>query len=243
MGTALRSAPPDGHTIGLAVNAAFTCVPLTVSPPPFDQADFAYVARLARAELALVAVSERPQGASIAEFAARARTRPGGASVAVMDPQIAAAVRALARHLGIAIEPVAVRGGAEGLTLLLGGHVDAAILAGPQAPHVREGRLRELVALGARPAALTPGVPTLRSLGLDLEVETVYQLQALRGTPAAALEAHASAVRDALSDPELRTLVADRLGLAPAFSGPAETAGAMAREAEEQRRLFEAFGR
>ena len=240
---ALRAAPPDGLTFGMGVNASMTFVPLTITPPPFGVTDFAHVARLVRAELAVCATAERGP-ADAAGLAAWVRARPGGqASVAVQDPQLGATMRALGRHLGVTLEPVTVRGGAEGLTQLLGGHVDFATLAGIQAPLVREGRLRELVALGSAPLRATPAAPTLGQLGLELAIDTVFQVMAPRGTPEPAIAAMAEQIRMALEDAEIRALIDERLGLVPSFAGPAETTAAMGREALAQRALFEAFGR
>lgn len=241
MAATLRNAPADGHTLGVTVSAAFALPAATMSPPPYAIEDFAFVARLARAELALVVRADGPVG-SVEELRAAALRR-GQLNVAVQGPEVTLGVLALARHLGIVVEPIPVRGGAEGMTQLLGGHVDAAVLAGVQAPGLREGRLREIVALGGTPTQLTPAVPTLRSLGLDVAVEPWFQVIAPRGVPVAAIAAHAAAIRDALADAEIRALAADRLGLLAQFAGPAATAEATLQDVATLRRLHQAFGR
>lgn len=241
MANALRGAAADGHTLGFTVSAAHVLPAVTAVPPPYAIGDFASIARVARAELAVVTRTDGPL-ATAEDLRAHARQR-GQVSVAAQGPEVVLGVRALARHLGVTLEPIPVRGGAEGLTQLLGGHVDAAVLAGVQAPGVREGRLREIVAFGAMPTLLSPRVATLRSLGLDVAVEPWFQLIAPRGVPAAAIAAQAAAIGEAVADPEMRRLAAERLSLRAEFLGPAETAAATQDDAEGFRRLHEAFGR
>lgn len=240
MASALRTAPADGHTLGVTVSAAFMLPALTLNPPPYAIEDFAFVARLARAELALCTRTDGPIGS--AEDLRNVARQRGQLNIAVQGPEVTLGVRALGRHLGINVEPIPVRGGAEGMTQLLGGHVDGAVLAGVQAGPVRDGRLREVVALGGTPTRLTPGVPTLRSLGLDVAVEPWFQVIAPRGVPASAIAAHAAAIGDALADPAIRSLAADRLSLVAEYVGPEETAARSAREAATLRQLHAAFG-
>ncbi|MCU0889434.1 MAG: tripartite tricarboxylate transporter substrate binding protein [Rubritepida sp.] len=241
MASALRTAPADGQTLGATVSFALQLPALTLAPPPYALEDFALVSRLGRIELMLCARTDGPLG-SVPALVEAARQR-GQLNVAVQGPEVTLGLLALARHLGVTLEPIPVRGGAEGLTQLLGGHVDAAILAGVQAPAVREGRLRELVALAGEPSRLTPTAPTLRALGLDLAIEPWLQIIAPRGVPRPAIEGIAAAIAEALADPEIRALATERLGIVPAFVGPAETEARAVEEAAMLRRLHAAFGR
>jgi tripartite-type tricarboxylate transporter receptor subunit TctC len=241
MAAALRAAPPDGQTLGATVSFALQLPVLALAAAPYALEDFALVARLGRIELVLCTRTDGPLN-SVPALVAAGRQR-GPLNVAVQGPEVTLGLLALARHLGIALEPIPVRGGAEGLTQLLGGHVDAAILAGVQAPAVREGRLRELVALAGEPSRLTPDAPTLRALGLDLAIEPWLQVIAPRGVPRPAIETIASAISEALADADVRALAVERLGMVPAFVGPAETEARAAAELAMLRQLHAAFGR
>ncbi|MCU0946071.1 MAG: tripartite tricarboxylate transporter substrate-binding protein [Rubritepida sp.] len=223
MASALRTAPADGQTLGATVSFALQLPALTLAPPPYALEDFALVSRLGRIELMLCARTDGPLG-SVPALVEAARQR-GQLNVAVQGPEVTLGLLALARHLGVTLEPIPVRGGAEGLTQLLGGHVDAAILAGVQAPR------------------LTPAAPTLRALGLDLAIEPWLQIIAPRGVPRPAIEGIAAAIAEALADPEIRALATERLGIVPAFVGPAETEARAVEEAAMLRRLHAAFGR
>jgi tripartite-type tricarboxylate transporter receptor subunit TctC len=241
MATALRSAPADGHVLGVTVSSSLVLPAVTMNPAPYALEDFASVARLARLEFAVVTRTDGPLG-SVEDLRALAQRR-GQVTVAAQGSEVVLGVRALGRHLGIDIEPIPVRGGAEGMTQLMGDHVDAAVLAGVQVTAVREGGLREIVALGAAPTQLTPSAPTLKGLGLDVAVEAWFQVIAPRGIPPAALDAHAAAIGEALADPEIRSLASERLSLVLEFHGPQETAARTQQEAVILRRLHEEFDR
>ena len=240
MAGALRTVPADGHILGVTTSAALVLPTVTQAPPPYVLEDFAPVARLARVELSLVVRADGPLR-SAEDLRALARQR-GVVNIAAQGPEVTLGIRAVGLHLGITLEPIPVRGGAEGMTQLLGGHLDAAVLAGVHTQAVRDGRLREILALGGTRTRLTPGAPTLRDLGLDVTVEPWFQVIAPRGIPAAALAAHVEAIREALADPEIVALAAGRLSLVAEFVGPAETEARLRQEAATMRRLHEAFG-
>jgi tripartite-type tricarboxylate transporter receptor subunit TctC len=160
----------------------------------------------------------------------------------VQGKEVELGIRALARHLDAPFEPVLVRGGAEAMTQLLGGHVEASVGAGIQSQHVREGRVRELLNLADAPLALTPTAPTLRGLGLDLSVEPQFQIIGPPGMAPAAVAAIAALTEEWLALPESQGHLRERLLLVPRFQGPAETAAASRAEAITMRRLLAEFG-
>lgn len=240
MAQALRAAAPDGHTLGVTVSAALALPTFAAAPAPYALSDFTGIARLARAELALVTRADggiRDTAALVAEA-----RRKGVLNVATQGPEVVLGVRALARHLGITLEPIPVRGGAEGLTQLLGGHIDAAVLAGVQATGVREGRLQEVVGFGGTPTALSPQGATFRSIGLDLAVEPWFQVMAPARIPANARQIISEAVRDALLESEIQELANSRLGLRADYADADATTERTASDARALAALHAAFG-
>lgn len=240
MGNALKAAAPDGLTIGATISYALTLTPLTLRPPPFGPEEFTHIARFARADLAICVRAESPYR-SIQDLAAAAKAR-GSLGITAQGKEVELGLRALARHFGAPLEPIPVRGGAEGYNQLLGGHVEAAVLAGLQAQSVRDGTLRELANLGPEPLPLTPGAPTLRQLGLDLAIEPHFQIIGPKGMPAPAVAALAVLVEDWFRQPDTRALLAERILLIPRFVGPEETTAATRAEAATMGRLLAEFG-
>ncbi len=240
MANALRAAAPDGLTIGATISYAITLTPFTITPNGPGPDDFTHIARYARADLAICVRGDSAHR-SIQDLAAAARAARG-MGIAAQGKEVELGIRALGRHLDAPFEPVLVRGGAEGMTQLLGGHVEASVGAGIQAQHVREGRVRELLNLADAPLSLTPTAPTLRALGLDLSVEPQFQIIGPPGMPPAAVNAIATLTEEWLALPESQAHLRERLLLVPRFQGPAETTAATRAETITMRRLLAEFG-
>lgn len=76
-------------------------------------------------------------------------------------------------------------------------------------PHQKAGTLRVLATMGPKRAAALPDVPTTAEVGYpQLKALTWFGLFAPKGTPASVQQAIASAVREAIQDPDVRQAIA-----------------------------------
>ena len=138
-------------------------------------------------------------------------TPPGGSA-----PQLVGA--ALAAHLGLT--PFAFANAAAVRQAVLAGHIQLAMLAAPDAMALlREGRIAALAVAAERRSPLLPETPTLSEVGLRLAARASRGFALPGGTPLAAVNALAQALRAVVLDPEF-VAQADAFGYRPDFQGP-----------------------
>jgi tripartite-type tricarboxylate transporter receptor subunit TctC len=168
-GAAVAKAPADGYT--LLVGTLSTQVlntGLGVKPAFNAQTDFVPLA-LTNQTAVYLGVSESLGVHTLAEFAARAKAKPGSFSYAV--PSVGGvghlAATALNRELGIVAIPVVYKGSSPAAVDLAGGSVQY-MLDGMVAfaPLITSKRIRVLAVSGNRRNPEWPDVPTFSELGL-----------------------------------------------------------------------------
>jgi len=200
-------APADGHVlmvgsssalaINIAVNPNVTYRPLR---------DFAPITALAAVPSVLIAHPSVP-AASLQEFVALARSKPGtlsyaSAGVGSIHHLTMAAFMARA---GIDLVHVPYKGG----TALVGGVLTGQVPVGwsgiPNVvPHIRAGKLRVYAISSARRSAMLADVPTVAELGYPgFDIATVIGLQAPAGTPREIIARLQAATAKALRDKDV----------------------------------------
>jgi tripartite-type tricarboxylate transporter receptor subunit TctC len=164
----VAKAAPDGYTL-LVVAASFTINPSIRKNLPFDPVrDFAPVTQLVTLPHILVVHPSLPVK-SVTELIALAKAKPGqlnyGSSGIATSTHMAAE---LFRHLtGTDMVNVPYKGGAPGMTALLGGEVQLYFAAISTAiPHVRSGKLRALAVTSAKRSVAAPEFPTIAEAGV-----------------------------------------------------------------------------
>lgn len=114
-------------------------------------------------------------------------------------------VEAAFRQLGLQTTSAPFRGGAEAITALLGGHVDA-VASTDFGPLLRQNAVRLLVETGPAPAA-GHDIPTFAQLGYPLHAAVAYGVVGPAGMPAPILAWWDAAIRDATASPAMKELV------------------------------------
>jgi len=237
-------APPDGYTL-LFTATTFGTNPAIHARLPFDPVkSFTPVALVATSVMTVV-VSPKLGVASLRDFLDAARSQPGKlhyASPGNGGPQHLA-MELLKQETGINLVHVPYKGMGGALNDLVGGHVQAAIVAlQTAAPYTQSGKLRMLAVMSAERSPAFADVPTLRELGFpDLEVETWYGLFAPAGTPAEAVATVNTEVNALLGQPDLRELLAKQ-GMIVAGGPPARLGDLVKRELVRWSRVVAAAG-
>ena len=235
---------PDGYTL-LFTATSFGTNPAIHAKLPFDPVkSFTPVALVATSVMTVV-VSPKLGVASLREFLDAARSQPGKlhyASPGNGGPQHLA-MELLKQETGINLVHVPYKGMGGALNDLVGGHVQAAIVAlQTAAPYAQSGKLRMLAVLSAERSPAFADVPTLKELGFpDLEVETWYGLFAPAGTPAEAVATVNAEVNALLGQPDLRELLAKQ-GMIAASGPPARLGDLVKRELARWSRVVAAAG-
>jgi tripartite-type tricarboxylate transporter receptor subunit TctC len=107
---------------------------------------------------------------------------------------------------GVQVNHIPYRGNAPAVTALLGGEVQAGILAAPGlVPHFKTGRLKPLAVTGARRSVLLPDVPTTAEAGFpEVSLELFYVAMAPARTPDAVLATLQAALAKAMAEPDVQ---------------------------------------
>ena len=164
----VAKATPDGHT-ALVVAASFTINPAVRKKLPFDPVrDFTPVSQLVTLPHILV-VHPSVAADSVKSLIALAKARPGvlnyGISGIATSTHMAGE---LFMHMtGIQMVSVPYKGGAPGMTALLGGQIQLYFATISTAiPHIRGGKLRALGVTTAKRSVAAPEYPTIAEAGV-----------------------------------------------------------------------------
>jgi tripartite-type tricarboxylate transporter receptor subunit TctC len=237
-------AAPDGYTLLFTATSFGTNAALGQRLAFDPVKSFAPVALVATSAMALV-VSPQLPAKSLRELVDLARQHPdrfhyaspgsGGVQHLAME--------LLKQEARIDLVHVPYKGMGGALNDLVGGHVQAAIVAlQTAAPYVQSGKLRMLAVMSAERAPAFADVPTLREIGFpDLEVETWYGLLAPAGTPAGVVARLNAEVNAQLGEPDLRELLAKQ-GMMAAGGPPERLGDLVKRELARWSRVVTAAG-
>ncbi|HEU5321297.1 MAG TPA: tripartite tricarboxylate transporter substrate binding protein [Methylomirabilota bacterium] len=199
---------PDGYTLLMAL-VSVSVLPevdrLFGRPTTYTREQLTGIARV-NAEPSIITVRADSPYRTLKDLVDDARKRPGeitftssglyGASHVPFEMFLKAA--------GVRMRHLPTTGGGPMMNALLGGHAQTvASTTVLVAPHVKPGTLRLLAHTGSEPLKAYPDVPSLKSLGYDVEYAAWAGLVAPRGTPAPVLKALRDAMRQAVREPEV----------------------------------------
>jgi tripartite-type tricarboxylate transporter receptor subunit TctC len=235
---------PDGHTL-LVVAGSFTINPSLRQNLPFDPVrDFAPITQLVSLPHILVVHPSVP-AKTVKELIALARARPGelnyGSSGVATSTHLAAE---LFLHLtGTRMVNVPYKGGAPGMTALLGGQVQLYFATISTAlPHIRAGKLRALGVTSAKRSTAAPEFPTIAEAGVPGYQHTSWVgMLAPAKTPQPIVARLNAEVVKILESPQMKALLL-RDGLEADTSTPEEFARDIRAQIEKWKKLIEAAG-
>jgi tripartite-type tricarboxylate transporter receptor subunit TctC len=229
---AIASAPPDGYTIGLATVeiAMMHWQGLT----ELTGASYTPIG-LVNADPAGVQVRADAPYKTVNELLAAIKANPGKfkASGTGQGGIWHLAIAGLLRDQKIdpaALPWVPSNGAAPGLQDMVAGGVDVAPVSLPEARSLIDaGKVKSLAIMDAKPSALYPNVPTLKSaIGSDWAIAAWRGIVAPKGIPADARDKLAAAVRKAATSKEYTDFMASR-GFGVIYAGPDDFAKFMAK--------------
>lgn len=207
---AVANAAPDGHTLGLAFQAALTVVPHLRLKPPYDPTrDFTPIGRVATTSNALVVRADSPIR-TVQELVAKAKAAPdklsygswGIGSGGHLGGEIVNA------EAGIRTQHVPYKGTSEVVQALIGGEVDYAFLGyGLATAQSKGGKVRVVSVLAHERSPTWPQVATLKESGFSFAQEGWFGLVGPSGLPEETRKRLESALLKAAGSPA----VADRL--------------------------------
>jgi tripartite-type tricarboxylate transporter receptor subunit TctC len=219
---AVVSAPPDGYT--LLFTASTHTINVSLQSLPFNfLRDITLVSGLT--ELPLVMdVSPKLPVKNLKEFVAYAKANPGKVNVASFGSATIShlAIEFFKVTTGVDVVHVPYRGGAQMMTDLISGQIQAAVDSLPSSlPHIKSGAIRALALLSADRTSVLPDVPAANEIIPGLEVRTFSGVGAPAGTPPEIVERLNREINAGLANPTIKARFAD-VGASPIMMSSAE---------------------
>ena len=225
---ALIDSPPDGYTLMLTANAIAANMAL-YQPPPYDLArDVTPISLVGRVPVVL-AVNAQSEYKTLADLIAAAKAKPKAVNYASpgngSTPHLA--VELFERAAGISLTHVPYKGGAQAITDVIGGHVQAvAVNALEVQPQVRAGKLRVLVVMTPTRSGIFPDVPTVVESGFaGFEAAVWYGFIGPAGLPSPLVARLHAEIQRALASDDVKGRLAAAGG--EVLPGPTERFAAL----------------
>jgi tripartite-type tricarboxylate transporter receptor subunit TctC len=238
------TAAPDGYTL-FQYNVANAIAPSVYRNLNYDPLkDFAAVGRLGSSPLLLVAQLELP-ARNLEQLIAYARANPSKLTYASSGTGgsthlLGELFNTLA---GTKIVHVPYKGGAPGITDLLGGRVDLMFVTPASGlQHVSSGKLRALGVSSAKRSSLAPNIPTIAEAGVPgFDASAWYGLVAPAGTPVSIVEQINRDIRAVLQQRDVRDRFAAE-GVEIEADTPAQFSAFLRTEVERWHRVAASAG-
>jgi tripartite-type tricarboxylate transporter receptor subunit TctC len=164
---AVARAAPDGATVLITGNVAFTGSPHVMKRLPYDPvADFTPVAGIARGPMVLFVNPESLPARGVAELLALLRGQPGRFSYGYTSITSRLPAEVLQQAASVTLVGVPYRSGAAALPDLISGQIDLLFSDFSAWSHVAGGRLRAIAVTGLERSRFAPGLPTFTESGI-----------------------------------------------------------------------------
>jgi tripartite-type tricarboxylate transporter receptor subunit TctC len=185
IGTAeAAKAKADGYTLIVGANATNTYIPLS-GKVPYGRDSFIPIAQLS-ASPSILAVNAGSPYKTIQDFIDKAKKEPNTMKYSTAGVFSAHHIPAVlfAHKADIKMKHIPYAGGGPALTALLGNHVDMNLnYPATFSSAIQGGLVRPLAVTSDKRLKAYPNVPTLKELGIDVEVDQWLAVMAPKGTP------------------------------------------------------------
>jgi len=217
----VAKAKPDGYTIGGFSYSATVIGPHIREIPFKTKEDFSFICRYAEYAHAFVVKSDSPWK-TFNDFIEDARKNPGRRTYCSAGTKSGQHIyiQALAQVAGVKLKHIPYAGDREELAAVLGGHVDAGIIAAI-APHIKSGDLRALAVDTQKRWKILPDVPTFIELGYKIEAPFWIGVAGPNGIPKDILQKLEKAFEKATSTRSFQEML-ERINMIPAYSSGEE---------------------
>lgn len=163
----VAKAAPDGATVLITGNVAFTGNPHVMKRLPYDPvADFTPVTALSRGAMVLYVNSHKLPVNSVGDLLRLLRQDPGRYSFGYTSITSRLPAEVLQQAASVKLVGVPYRSGAAALPDLISGQIDLLFSDFSGWPHVAGGRLRAIAVTGLERSRFAPGLPTFAESGI-----------------------------------------------------------------------------
>jgi tripartite-type tricarboxylate transporter receptor subunit TctC len=231
----------DGHTVTLITNGTAISVPLFKSLPFDPFKDFTPISTIGLFECIFVTNAASPYR-TLADVVKAAKEKPGALNVGTI---VVGSTQNLSAELfkstaGVDFQIVPFRNSPEVVVALLRNDLQMAIdFPAALKAGLSDGKLRTLASTGPKRSPSMPDVPTAQEAGVaGYEVTSWNAMYAPTGTPAAVIETLNKALREVLSDADVKKRML-AVGIEAHPSSPAETSARLKSDIEKWAKVIE----
>jgi tripartite-type tricarboxylate transporter receptor subunit TctC len=211
-------AKPDGYTL-LANLLPRNAIQEVVTKPPYKILDMTYLPAFAKNDMFVAVLKDSPHK-TLKDLAAASKKKslncgiPGIGSLSHFDAVL------LKNKVGIDLEVVPFKGGAQTWTALLGGNVDM-ITGDDLSMFINKEKIRPLAIFSDKRASKFPDVPTFNELGYETLIGyAVMGVSAPPGMPQELRTVISNLLTKSMKNPELMGAI-DKMGPTPIYmTGP-----------------------
>jgi len=239
--TMVATAKPDGYTVSQ--------IPITVFRYPYMMKstwdplkDFTYIIHLTGYCFGVVVRKDAPWK-TWDEFVAYAKANPGKVTYATpgAGTSLHVTMEMFARKHGIKWIQVPMKGTAESVAAVLGGHVVSAADASGWAPQVDAGELRLLVTWGNQRTKKYPNVPTLKDLGYGIVSNSPFGIAGPKGMDPKVVKTLHDAFKKGMEDPAYQKIL-EKYDMEPFYKNSEDYAKYVKELCEEEKENMEKMG-
>jgi tripartite-type tricarboxylate transporter receptor subunit TctC len=175
---------PDGYTLLYAASGQMTVPPAIYAKMPYTTLkDFVPISMMASYPLIMIISANHP-AIDMKEFVAWSFANPDKTNYASASPAFTLASELFKLKTGTPGQTIIFRSSNDSVTSVIGEHVTYAIAEPPPVvPQVTSGNARALAVAAPKRIAELPDVPTMREIGVDMNVQLWSGLFAPAGTP------------------------------------------------------------
>ena len=243
--SAVKQAPPDGHTLMQANAGSHAANVALYSTLPYDPVkDFRAITLMWRFPQLLTVPIDSP-AKSVAELVAYAKSKPGGLSFASQGSGSGGHLlgEMMKIRTGASMVHVPYRGAGPAAVDLATNRVDFFFVSYSSVlSFLQAGKVRALAVTSTKRLPAMPDVPTMQEAGFGgIEFDTWFGLVAPAATPDPVIAKLNAAFVKAVRDPEVVKQIADQ-GAEATGNEPAEFAAFIASETERFGKIVKAVG-
>ena len=240
MAAHLKTLPPDGLTVGLALDSTFSFA--SIGNDTLELGDFTFIVTTAASQTGVIARKDSGWS-TMADVAAAAQA---GERIVWNNysPQTELASEVIADKLGIEVNHVRGSGGKSGVDALVARDANLAWGGGAQRGLVDAGELVILLSAEDQPLVQNPDGQTVADLGISSTFGFKFVLAAPAGLPDAARDAIASAVAEVITDTgtETAAFIAKQYPPAAVVISGEELSRQLAQQLADNKAMLARFG-
>ncbi len=219
--TMAATAKPDGYTTSAILMGVYY-LPYQMKTTWDPLKDFSYIIHVTGFVFGVVVKADSPWK-TFQEFIAYAKANPGKISFGSPGKNATGGMvmDLIALKEGIKWNHIPLKGAAEDIPALLGGHVNAVSNTTSWAPQVDSGEFRLLVTWGEKRTKKWPNVPTLKEVGYGIVANSPWGIAGPKGMDPKIIKTLHDAFKKGMEDPlYLKTL--DRFHMEPMYKSSEE---------------------